>query len=623
MARYRVQGPDGAIHVFDGPDEATPEQVEAFASQTFGGQRAAPKNESPKPEDPGFLKTVGIAAGKATDSVLDGLTQMYLGARGEDAAGAALKQTVEEKERLYKPLQEMRPVATGIGEAAPSMAVPVGGAATLAGNVGRLALAGGAPEALKYGTAGERATRAAGGAAAGVAGGVIAPKVLGAVTSAVPAIGRTTKAFVEPLTSRGREAIAGRTLNTAAGDTSADVAARLSRATQMVPGSMPTAAQVAENGGIAALERSVAAKVPDQFTARAMEQSAARTAALRSIAQDEPAKAAAIAARKTATDPLYEQAKGAAYTVDPRLDSLLQRPAMQQALKRAETLAANEGRSFSFDVAANNALRGAGVPGQASRQVTGQGLQDLKMAMDEMLTDPTSGFSGKAGDAVKGLRGQLLNWMEGANPAFKAARTTFADMSKPINQMDIGSDLLDKLAPALADHGALGKETAAKFAQALRNAPLLAKNATKFPGAKLEEIMTPEQMGLINSVARDLARKSNAQDLGRGAGSDTFQKLAMDNIAQRSGAPRLVGGALSVPGVSKIGRFLYEQPEEQIQSLLAQSLLDPQMAARLMSANPRMPTPQTAIQMLFANPGRTAQIAGGAAGMTAANMGGQ
>ena len=43
MAKYRVQGPDGAIHLFEGPDDATPAQVEAFAAQTFG----APSNGIP------------------------------------------------------------------------------------------------------------------------------------------------------------------------------------------------------------------------------------------------------------------------------------------------------------------------------------------------------------------------------------------------------------------------------------------------------------------------------------------------------------------------------------------------------------------------------------------------
>lgn len=42
--KYRVQGPDGAVHVFEGPDDATPSQVESFAAQTFGAAPAQPKS---------------------------------------------------------------------------------------------------------------------------------------------------------------------------------------------------------------------------------------------------------------------------------------------------------------------------------------------------------------------------------------------------------------------------------------------------------------------------------------------------------------------------------------------------------------------------------------------------
>jgi hypothetical protein len=36
MAQFIVQGPDGGKHVIEGPDNATPDQIEAFASQTLG-----------------------------------------------------------------------------------------------------------------------------------------------------------------------------------------------------------------------------------------------------------------------------------------------------------------------------------------------------------------------------------------------------------------------------------------------------------------------------------------------------------------------------------------------------------------------------------------------------------
>lgn len=48
--KYRVQGPDGAVHVFEGPDDATPAQVEAFAAQTF-----APPPQPKKQESSGIL----------------------------------------------------------------------------------------------------------------------------------------------------------------------------------------------------------------------------------------------------------------------------------------------------------------------------------------------------------------------------------------------------------------------------------------------------------------------------------------------------------------------------------------------------------------------------------------
>ena len=347
---------------------------------------------------------------------------------------------------------------------------------------------------------------------------------------------------------------------------------------------MPTAGQVAENGGIAAFERMAKQADPSAYTQRGMEQASARLSALRGIAGDDAAIAAQAAARQAATEGAYTQAKNAAYVVDDKLQNLLDRPLVKKAMERAKSIAENDARPFGFTTTTSAPFRGVGGgQPQVKTQVTGQGLQDLKMALDDMWRDPTSGIVGTEAKQAKNLRGQVVDWMEGANPEFKAARTTYAAMSKPINQMQVGQELLTKLEPALADFGALGQETGATFARQLRNSDQMVKNATGFKGAgSLEELMGPTNMGTINNIASDLARKSNSERLGAGVNSDTFQKLAMANIAEQSGMPRFVGGLLDTPGINRATKWIYRDADEKAQKMIAEALLNPQKAAELM-----------------------------------------
>lgn len=461
-------------------------------------------------------------------------------------------------------------------------------------------------------------SQAGGGAAVGaVAPGVVkvATRGFDAAAQGVRGAARGVRAAVEPFTDAGRQAIAARTLVNAAGDDAAvAVAPRLEQAAELLPGSIPTAAQVAENGGVAALERAMAAHNPAPFAERGMEQAAARTAALREIAGDDVQRAAAVEAREAAVGDLYGQAKNAAYAMDEELQRLLQAPAMQAALGRAKTLAENNQRGFQLEVPRTDPMAGLGnMRPNGGRQITGQGLMDLKMAVDDMLKDPAAGFQGASGNAVRGLRAKLIDWMERANPAFGEARTTYAEMSKPVAQMDIGQELLQRLEPALADHGALAKETAGRYAHALRNADQTARKATGFRGAGMADVMTPEQQQIMQNIAADLARKSNAQELGRGVGSNTVQNLAMGNIAKQSGSPRAVGALLNMPVLRKIPQAIYETAEPKIQEEVVKALLYPKTAATMMrdelakralAGAPRQPmlSEQTrdAIELLFA-----------------------
>lgn len=546
--------------------KGTPEfETVAQAYKIARGGAGAAKDMTPAqpaglaPEDtPSFGQTALIGAGRTFDRIGKGMQQLYYGATGNDKELAALQERAGSDDAAYAPLREARPWATGIGESLPSMAIPAGGAATLLGNAGRMALAGAAPGLLEYGSAGERALRGGIGAAAG---------------AAVPLLGaavKTGKSFLEPLFGAGREAIAGRTLNRVAGADAPAVAQRLTQATELVPGSAPTAAQVAQSGGIAALERSASSANPQAYTERAMEQAAARTAALRGIAGDEASLAAALAKRKTVGGAAYARATAAgvdtqmADALAPQISSLLERDEIKAAIAEAKSLAKSEGYNLTDEMGSV------------------QGLQYVKQALDDRIADLAPNAKNKIRVWTK-TSNDLKSVLDDIAPELRQADRTYARLSREPNRMQVGQALLDKAQPALADFGGLGAENGALFARALRNVDPIAQKATGLSGATAESVLSPAQRATVQSVAEDFARRSNAQNLGRGVGSNTFQNFAMSNIAEQSGAPRAVGGLLGMPGVARATAWAYRDTDQKVKDLLADALLDPKKAADLMA----------------------------------------
>lgn len=554
MARFEITSPDGKRWEVSAPDGATEAQVLDYAKAQWA------KTAKPPVEDPGFGESVKISAGKTIDAVLNGLTQMYLGARGEDSALSGLKTNVDRNAEIYKRLQQERPFATGIGEALPSMIIPAGGGATLGANMARMATAGAAPGLLEYGTVGERLGRGAIGA------------VAGAAVPALVAGAKTIKSAVEPLYQSGREAIVGRMLNRVT-ESDPMARARMMAATELIPGSKPTAAQVAQSGGVSALERAASAMNPEAYTQRAMEQSSARLNALRGIAGDDQLMKSAVNAREAASGALYSQADAGVAPIDSFFSGLMARPQFKAAVSRAQELAKNEGLADIF------------FRGQNGEPVAllGQGAHYIKKALDEAAEYGAASYTGKAGASAAGRTNEAFQkWLDQSIPEYGLAKAEFAAKSVPINQMQIGQSLLEKVQPALADYGALARETGATYARGLRDADALAASATGLSGAKMANVLTPQQMATVENVARDLARKANAQDLGRGVGSDTFQKLSMSNIAEQSGMPRIVGGLLELPGVSRAAAWTYRETDQKMQRALSDALLDPKAAAQLM-----------------------------------------
>lgn len=235
--------------------------------------------------------------------------------------------------------------------------------------------------------------------------------------------------------------------------------------------------------------------------------------------------------------------------------------------------------------------REAGITSVNSKgEMTGETLHYLKMALDQKIADAKPGSPAQR--LLMGTRDELRGWMEKAIPAYGKAREAFASWSPAVDQHKVGALLANKLEPSLNDFGALGNETAAQYARALRDAPSTLRSATGFGGGReLSDIMSPSQMNVLENVGKDLGRKANAQNLGRGVGSDTAQKLAMSNIGEQSGMPRVVDFVSNLPGVARALNWTYRDSDAQIRARLAQALLDPKESAHLMSAakgNPQL-----------------------------------
>ena len=400
-------------------------------------------------------------------------------------------------------------------------------------------------------------------------GAVAAPATLGAVRGATNAV-RGVRAAVAPMTESGQQDIVGRLLRSAAGGQADDVAQRLGNARELVQGSQPTAAQVSQSGGIAALERAAAQANPESFAARQLEQNAARLNAVRLVAGSESKLAAAMRAREAAAGPLYRQAMtqgvdpAAAKSLQPQINNLIERMP-RGVLERARDLARIEGLNMGPD-------------GSVS------GLHYVKMAIDDMLSSVGDSKLGKVSErALMTLKGDLLTVLDDLSPAYGQARQAFATASKPINQMQVGQALLNKLEPALTQGGTPIKMNAESFARALRDADVLAQRATGFEGARLDQVMTPRQMAALDAVRQDLARSATAQNLGRGAGSNTFQNLAQENLMQSIGVqnlPQMLSRPVQV--TNYLLRGLYGSANKDMQAKIAEALLDPAKAAALM-----------------------------------------
>lgn len=202
MPIYKVQGPDGKIHKFEGPAGATPEQITAFARQQFG-QTPTEKPSLPKTIlDQGLQGATFGFADEITDRIGAGIASLTTGEKYGDLLDQA---RVSTKDSLQNQLQE-RPVASILSQlgggilSGGGLASKIPTATGLAGRVGQGVASGAASGALYGAGTGEEGTRTENAVRGGLLGGAVGgalPLVTsgatGLLNAAIPKVDDATK----------------------------------------------------------------------------------------------------------------------------------------------------------------------------------------------------------------------------------------------------------------------------------------------------------------------------------------------------------------------------------------------------------------------------------------------
>lgn len=431
---------------------------------------------------------------------------------------------------------------------APTALIP--GAATLRG----AALIGGATGALQPSTStGETLANTVSGGLAGPLG-VMAGR-------GIVSMAQGGKALMEPLTKAGQERIAARVLQSSATDpAAAAAAARAGR--PLVPGSDPTLAQVANDPGLAQLERTLLnnPEYAGPLQSRFANQRAARIDAVRNVAGTDPYYDAIKQGRQVFANQDYAQAMAQgidqkmAEALAPQLESLLRRPSIQQAKSVAQRLAAENDQSITNFGSL-------------------EGLDWLKKALDNQISKASQPGSSIGKEELRGLvqtKNDLMKTLEQIAPGYKVANENFAKMSRQINSMDVARNLLETLQKPGSEYlGTSAREMGSQYAGALSKAVDSVKKQTGM-NKPLSEVMNTADISALENVARDFGRKTFAENAGRATGSNTAQNLISQNMLRR------------IIGPSGL-------PESWAESTMLQSLLSPvQAAGNMVGANRRI-----------------------------------
>lgn len=375
--------------------------------------------------------------------------------------------------------------------------------------------------------------------------------------------------LVKPFTREGREIIAGNVLNRTATDPARAIQ-NLQQAAPTVPGVRVTTAAGARDPGLAGLEtplRSATFDPSNQFGSVLSANQQALMNAFRRLSGKPGSIERAETKRSDITAPLRESAFANAQpvSVEPiaaAIQGITSNPATQrvtvdQAMQYVSGLLA---KRVDPETGTINPMALYGVRKDIADAMSGQlsgDLANLKLARSQ-LSD---------------LLPVIDATIESGAPGFNRYMQQFSKSSSAIDQMKLLQGIESKVTTGQPN--------------LMTGEPVLAASALrrqlKQKADDLGADLSPSAQRKLDNIINEINRGQAATAPGvKAPGSNTFQNMSMGNLIGRVFSESLADNT-TLRTMTRPLDFLYRLPDQQIQQLLVEAMLDPQLAAQMMS----------------------------------------
>jgi hypothetical protein len=396
----------------------------------------------------------------------------------------------------------------------------------------------------------------------------------GMVAPGGPSLSTTQRALavpgglVKPFTEQGRQVIVGNVLNRLATNPQ-QAMQNMEMSAPLVPGVRPTAAGTARDPGLAGAETAIRGLDTggNLFGQQINQNQEAILNAFRQISGKPGSIPYAEAKRSAITGPMREAAFANKQAVD--VEPVLS--AIQGIMSNPATQRKTVDDAMVY------------VQGLLAKRVNPETGTIDPMSLYSIRKDITDAMNGKLSGDLSNLRlakGQLADLLpvidrtiDAGAPGFMDYMSKYAKSSQGIDQMRLLQGIEAKVTTGLPN---ISTGNPVLAASALRRQLAAAQDEL---GTKLSPSAQSKLDNIINEINRGMA--ATAPGI-KPPGSDTFKNMSMGNLIGRVFSESMATNT-TLRTMSRPLDFLYKLPDEQIQQLLVQAMLDPKLAAMMMA----------------------------------------